>query len=134
MVSAGNLMRSLLGANHEDVISLFASLIRQVSTLILRGPPSAAAQHKRFPPVAGNLTTSAQASKTSRSSTMFRWKNSVPENQKSARGGKAPKASLEVGLQVVHILEPDVEAQRWALGLPTRGRAVAARVEGDHQA
>ena len=40
---------------------------------------------------------------------------------------EAREAGLEIGLEVVEILQPDVEAQRVAAGLPLGRRAVGAR-------
>ena len=62
----------------------------------------------------------------------------VPDPRVSSRPGlgllQARKTGLEVGLQILEVLEPDMEPQRGAAGLPLGGGPVGRAVEGDDEA
>ena len=51
-----------------------------------------------------------------------------------ARGRERREAALEIGDQIVDILEPDMEAHRRAAGRPGGGAAHIVAIERDHQA
>lgn len=54
-----------------------------------------------------------------------------PSGRGASHGGKSP---LEIAKEIFRLLEADMETQARPFGVPRRGRPVASRIEGHHEA